>query len=913
MDFQHTIRFYFDSYLQRLRKKRNNKKRINFRVLAKRSEERSSDGEKKETVKGIRVNLLITHKNHRQTNASRFDFQSFCYFNEDTQEWQEVQPNDTIETHDEKDQKLVEAITKIKDQRKSKHSKKPSRTESILKSGVETPEKRVSFTEPQIHPIEATGKQRKKSFTRYTAPANEEPLTQSITPFQQSKPREPSPFSEGEPILCRFVDTPQWYNATVTDAWWRDESEEDWVLRKSVEGDGTARRKEWRFNVAFEDGDSGEDVSRLSIRKEGQKQLRELCVGTLVDARCADSEGRMRRGIVCSVVGEDTYRVRFADGSSEDGLFEETIQRKYINTLHTDSKDDEDERGEEGDGARTEVDEEDESGRAEENPSSNRHDQQDTEDDQDGLEALVESDDEDAQDAQDTQDAQSPPVNAHDRNEDDTRSTLHVDLSTPDRSQSQVIDTPGVTAEEGERKRQSPVLRQWESCIEVKGGGQWVFASVDVYEDVIEFALDETSLAIGGDDDINSEGCLLRLEEYLSEAFNLGVEEVLRHANELYPSLMSSERDGFVWGMCAGLCGLLEEDMSEVEARKELDSVLRGVDIRDWREVVIRMSRDGGCMVGVDRKEFDEDGEESESMQDMAWVRCGREGIDGAIRRLGLSEDIPEDVSKQLVHSMSVLWKEVLGSGETLTELGEGWHGGSTVHVEGEDVEWRGFISALDELEQVHCLVLQLNRGETLFYVDIGLNGKGVRRGSVGSALGSRNNSSGSLVTGEREREEAERKTREAIAAGSEVSCRFADMPQWYNATVTDAWWRDESEEDWVLRKSVEGDGTARRKEWRFNVAFADGDSGEDVSRLSIRKEGQKQLRELCVGTLVDARCADSEGRMRRGIVCSVVGEDTYRVRFADGSSEDGLFEETIQRKYITGLFMDPVADGMNG
>jgi len=101
-----------------------------------------------------------------------------------------------------------------------------------------------------------------------------------------------------------------------------------------------------------------------------------------------------------------------------------------------------------------------------------------------------------------------------------------------------------------------------------------------------------------------------------------------------------------------------------------------------------------------------------------------------------------------------------------------------------------------------------------------------------------------------------------------------------------------------------------------YVLQYDDGDVEEDVRRLKIRLEGEKQKRELCAGQVVDACCERYEEKVLPGVVIGAgIKDGEYLVRFDlnglemvnDGDETE--VEESVPRNRIFGPFSAPATE----
>ena len=105
-------------------------------------------------------------------------------------------------------------------------------------------------------------------------------------------------------------------------------------------------KKEVFYTVRYDDGDVEENISRLRIRVEGEKQSKSLAVGEVVDACCKACKDDVLRGVISGRgPRDDEYRVTFdieslglAKTTGKTSL-EEIVQRKHIFARHGPSPD----------------------------------------------------------------------------------------------------------------------------------------------------------------------------------------------------------------------------------------------------------------------------------------------------------------------------------------------------------------------------------------------------------------------------------------------------------------------------------------------------------------------------------------------------------------------------------------------
>jgi len=151
----------------------------------------------------------------------------------------------------------------------------------------------------------------------------------------------------------------------------------------------------------------------------------------------------------------------------------------------------------------------------------------------------------------------------------------------------------------------------------------------------------------------------------------------------------------------------------------------------------------------------------------------------------------------------------------------------------------------------------------------------------------------------------------EVLAVGTRVKARYGWESGWFDAMIKE------------VRYSTDGRSDQQNKslEPLYVLQYDDGDVEEDVKRLKIRLEGEKQKRELYIGQVVDACCKRYEEKVLPGVVIGAgIKDGEYLVRFDlngvgveidDG--DDAVVEESVPRNRIFGPCSAPATDVSDG
>ena len=110
------------------------------------------------------------------------------------------------------------------------------------------------------------------------------------------------------------------------------------------------------------------------------------------------------------------------------------------------------------------------------------------------------------------------------------------------------------------------------------------------------------------------------------------------------------------------------------------------------------------------------------------------------------------------------------------------------------------------------------------------------------------------------------------LSVGESIEARHGGGPKFYPGTVT----------------AVHADDNT------YDIAYADGDKESHVKRLRIRRAGEKQKRELAVGTVVEARFGGGQ-KMFDGVITASHGNDLFSISYADGDVETSVKRQLIE------------------
>jgi hypothetical protein len=151
--------------------------------------------------------------------------------------------------------------------------------------------------------------------------------------------------------------------------------------------------------------------------------------------------------------------------------------------------------------------------------------------------------------------------------------------------------------------------------------------------------------------------------------------------------------------------------------------------------------------------------------------------------------------------------------------------------------------------------------------------------------------------------------SREVLRVGTRVKARYGWESSWFDATIKE------------VRNANDGRSDQKQSsEPLYALQYDDGDVEEDVKRLKIRLEGEKQKRELSAGQEVDACCQHYEEKVLPGVVTGPgINEGEYLVRFdlngleIVNEGDEAVFEESIPRNRIFGPYSAPMGDISDG
>jgi hypothetical protein len=72
-----------------------------------------------------------------------------------------------------------------------------------------------------------------------------------------------------------------------------------------------------KYDIAFDDGDDGNDVPRIRIRRPGEQEMKDLIVGDIVEARHHGGKTLRFGRVVASDSANGTHNIEYEDGEME--------------------------------------------------------------------------------------------------------------------------------------------------------------------------------------------------------------------------------------------------------------------------------------------------------------------------------------------------------------------------------------------------------------------------------------------------------------------------------------------------------------------------------------------------------------------------------------------------------------------